>query len=251
MYRHVRFIVTHAADESRRLVALGLPAETIVCIPPGIDLRPLTPQPRTADAAFASVPGGTDRFRVLFATTPHVPEGVDQRGVSLLIEAARALPDVDFVVPWRPFPGAAPLADACRRRAPTNVHISMERVADMRRLFAACDATVAPFTAPHGLKVCPTSLIESLALGRPVLVSTACGMAGLVEDEHCGVVHPPTVDGLVQGIGRLRADYQDFAARSRIAAERHFDLDVCVNRYAALYAACLRGDTAPATREVA
>jgi glycosyltransferase involved in cell wall biosynthesis len=120
------------------------------------------------------------------------------------------------------------------------VHISTQLVPDMTHLFHAADATIAPFTRRLRMKVCPTSLIESLACGRPLLVSSKVGIAGLVRDEECGVVFAPTVDGLCRGVAELRSRHQYYLARARPAAARHFDIADCLAQHEHLYDEVLR-----------
>jgi glycosyltransferase involved in cell wall biosynthesis len=110
----------------------------------------------------------------------------------------------------------------------------------MAPMFHAADATVAPFVRKIRMKVCPTSLIESLACGRPILVSTKVGIADLVRDEQCGVVIAPTVDGFCRGIADLRSRYDYYAANARRTAERHFDLAECLRQHEVLYEEVLR-----------
>jgi glycosyltransferase involved in cell wall biosynthesis len=180
------------------------------------------------------------RFRVLFATTPNRPEGLETRGINLLLEAARRLPDVDFFLPWRPWAGANRLAAIAQRNAPANVHMSTALQPDMANLFQATDATIAPFLQTNDMKICPTSLVESLASGRPLLVSTNVGLADLVRDEGAGQVFEPAADALCDAVNALRCDYQQQAANARRTAERHFDVRACHHQYEELYQEVLR-----------
>ncbi len=105
----------------------------------------------------------------------------------------------------------------------------------MTQLFQAADATIAPFLQSTDTKICPTSLIESLACGRPLLVSTKVGLADLVQEHDCGQVFEPSVDGVCHAIEALRADYRRRAANARACAERHFDLRLCLRQHEQLY----------------
>lgn len=235
LYRHVRYFVTHSRATSRLLIQSGFDASRIRLIYPGIDLRRFEPAPRDR----APLPAWPDldpaRFRILFASTPDRIDGLESRGVNLLLEAASQMPEVDFLVPWRPWATGRRFADECRRRAPPNVHISLELVPDMRRLFHSVDATIAPFLDRDWMKLCPTSLVESLACGRPVLVSSIVGISDLVGEDQCGAVFEPTVSGLCDGVRLLRARYETFAANARATAERHFDQVECFQHHEHLY----------------
>ena len=239
-YRHVRRFVVHAPSTAMRLIELGFDPTTIHLIYPGLSLERFRPLPRAHAPVTAWPTGDAGRFRVLFATTPNWLEGVETRGVNLILQTARERPDVDFFLPWRPWAGAEHLVDLCRKQAPPNVHVSKELVPDMRHLFQAADATVAPFVTAESTKICPTSLVESLACGRPVLVSTKVGLSDLVHAEACGKIFEPSVDGLCRALDALRQDYCRCASNARAAAERHFDLQVCLQQHEQLYDEVLR-----------
>lgn len=233
-YAHVKRYVTHSADTAEKMVGWGFDREKITLIYPGIDLDRLRPAPRPAEAPFGATTDSS-RFRILYATAPNWLEGLTVKGVELMMRAAAELPDVDFYLLWRPWTDAVRLAEQCQRVAPPNVHIIVKLVSDMPAAYHASDATIAPFTSETGMKICPTSLIESLACGRPILVSNLVGIASLVRNEACGVVFEPTVDGLVRGVNELRSGYDRYAARARQTAEQHFDLRVCYREHARLY----------------
>jgi glycosyltransferase involved in cell wall biosynthesis len=236
VYRYVRQLVVHSEAAAKSLIAHGFARERVRVIYPGVDLEEFRPRAREAAAPGAWPESDPGRFRILFATTPNKLEGIESRGINLLIEAAHRLPDVDFFLPWRPWPGADRLVDLCRQQAPPNVHISTALQPAMTQLFQATDATIAPFLrSDDDSKICPTSLIESLACGRPILVSTKVGIADLVQETACGQVFEPAVDQLCHAIDALRRRYRQHAFNARACAERHFDLRLCLQQYQQLY----------------
>src|SRR5207247_2318657 len=109
------------------------------------DLQRFRPQPYSPELPLADLPLDPRRFRVLFATAPNSFDGLRERGVDLMMAAARQLPDVDFFLLWRPWADADTLIDHCRAQAPPNVHISNQLVPDMTQMFRATHATIAPF----------------------------------------------------------------------------------------------------------
>jgi glycosyltransferase involved in cell wall biosynthesis len=233
MYRHVRRFVVHGKGTIEELARWGIDRERVRVIYPGIDLARFSPVPRA--------PGKP--FRVLFATAPNHPDGLVARGVNLILDAAAYLPDVEFQLQWRPWGETRPIVErALAEKRLNNVTVSAGLVRDMTEVFHAADATIAPFLQSHDMKLCPTSLIESLACGKPVLVSTKVGIADLIQEEACGEVFEPTVEGLCVAIERLRGRYMVAARNARPCAERHFDLRQCVHQYEQLYgevSACL------------
>jgi glycosyltransferase involved in cell wall biosynthesis len=234
-YDAVRRFVVHAHATTRELVSMGIAPEAIRLIYPGIDLDRFQPRPRLAAAPGFFPAADPSRFRILFATTPGTAAGIEARGVRLLRDAARLLPDVDFLLPWRPWAGAEALIRSVTAEAPPNFLVQAGLVGDMRTAYQAVDATAAPFVAAHDGKICPTSLIESLACGRPLLVSTEVGIHDVVATGEGGVAFPPTVDGVCEAVGRLRREHARYTAGARRTAEAHFDLRICLRQHEELY----------------
>jgi glycosyltransferase involved in cell wall biosynthesis len=234
-YRHITRFVTHSRKTTESMIARGFDRAVIREIYPGIDLDRFASEPRLAAWPFAPDSGGDGRFRVLFASTPNWPDGLKVKGVDLMIDTARALPDVEFCMLWRPWPGAAELVESIKRRATLNVRIPLAAISDMRPVYQAADATIAPFLTEDNTKICPTSLVESLACGRPLLVSSEVGIARLVRDEGCGVVFDPTPEALAAAVQTLRDNYRQYSARARPTAEKHFSLADCQRRHEQLY----------------
>ena len=239
-YAHVRRFVTHSDQTTKQLVALGFPPDRISLLYPGVELGLFRPVPRVDSMPLPGPWPASERFRVVFATTPNWKEGLRIRGVQLIVDAARHLPDVDFYLLWRPWAGAEQLIADIRATAPSNVRISLGLVPDMAAVYQAADATIAPFVSQEGTKICPTSLIESLACGRPLLVSSEVGISDLIRSEECGVVFAPTVGGLCDGVRELQRRHTLYAANARPCAERHFDLTMCCQQHEDLYAEVLR-----------
>jgi hypothetical protein len=132
---HVRFarVVVEADSLIEEWTARGVPRKALTVVYPGIDLERY---------AFAPLQR-TDRLRFLFASSPSESSEIDARGIPLLIELARARPDIEIVVPWRSWgdvAGTTAVLDALR--PPPNFHVRREPHADMRRHFAHAHATI-------------------------------------------------------------------------------------------------------------
>ncbi len=91
---------------------------------------------------------------------------------------------------------------------------------------------------------CPTVPIESLACGVPVVGSRSGGMSELIP-EDCGVLvevpddwtsdHVPDAAGMADGVERIMADREQFAAAARDWAVRSFDQRIWVDRHAEIF----------------
>jgi glycosyltransferase involved in cell wall biosynthesis len=223
-YDRVRVFAVETDVLANVLQEAGVTPDRIEIIPPGINLQQFYDSPP---------PGGP--FRILFASTPANPREFDIRGIPLLIEVARACPDVEMVLLWRQW-GA--LEEAERQfqllNPPPNVIVDRRDVTDMAAVYRSAHATVCYFE-PHYGKSAPNSIIEGLACGRPALLSEGCGLASIVRRAEAGIVSARNVEALVHGVKRLRDNYARHATNARALAESHFDEVRIIERYAAIY----------------
>src|SRR5262249_20228838 len=140
VYQRIRRFVAHSTTTVEELAALGVERSRIHLIYPGVNLERFQPRPRAAALPLEVAPtGAPGRFRILFATTPNTIDGLRTRGVHLLLEAARRMPEIDFILPWRPWAGADAVIDACRANAPANFHASKALIPDISDVFQAVD----------------------------------------------------------------------------------------------------------------
>lgn len=215
--------------ESERLVdqwiERGVPRDRISIVRPGIDLDRYAPLPAPP----------TERFRLLFASTPSDANEMDARGIPLLVELARARPDLSIVVPWRAW-GDVEAAKAALRtlEPPPNFDVRHDARADMPRHFADSHATIACFAAGAG-KTLPNFVLEGLASGRPCVVTSDSALAPLVVASGAGAVAGRSVEALGAAVDRLRQDWTGCAARARHLAETSFDAAQFLDVYGRLY----------------
>jgi glycosyltransferase involved in cell wall biosynthesis len=215
-------------------VERGVPRAAITVVHPGIDLE---------QYAFAPPPRQTERVRFLFASSPSEPSEIEARGIPLLIEFARARPDIEIVVPWRPWGDVERMTavmDALR--PPANFHVRVEHSVDMRRYFAEAHATVVCFRAGAG-KALPNFALEGLAAGRPCLATRESGLARLLDTCGAGLVCDRNVAGLSAAVDELRASLDERSARARQLAETQFDLQTFLRAYEGIYRSVWAGES--------
>jgi glycosyltransferase involved in cell wall biosynthesis len=107
-----------------------------------------------------------------------------EKGLEVLVDAARLVPDVKLVIA-----GGGPLAATLEDAVPSSVSLVGHRnQQDLRRLRGESVATVAP-SIWHD--VAPFSVTESAAAGRPIVTTRLGGLTELVEDEVTGLIVPP------------------------------------------------------------
>ncbi|MBI3262651.1 MAG: glycosyltransferase family 4 protein [Acidobacteria bacterium] len=207
------------------LVTIGVPPDRIRIVYPGIDLARFSPSPLPAAGP----------FRLLFASTPSNVRELQVRGIPLLAELARAVPDVEIVVLWRRWGNEQAAREALGRLSPPrNFEIVFRDAADMAAEYRRCHAVACCYAAGFG-KSCPNSIVEALACGRPALVTSTVGISGLIGRASAGVVTERTLDELVGGLAELRRRNEELSRNARALAVSQFDVNVFRARYQALY----------------
>ncbi len=187
------------ADEDSLEALLSLGLDNAALVRPGIDTSQFTPSP---------VPL-REEIRLMVGSAPWTRAQFRTKGVDALLAAAQRSPRLRLVFLWR-----GVLAEEMDRRVRQlhlgkQVTVLNERV-DVNGVLASVHASVTLATAPAIVKSYPHSLLESLAAGKPVLVSRAIPMAGYVERNGCGqVVESVSPEGVLTAIDALARDYED------------------------------------------
>jgi glycosyltransferase involved in cell wall biosynthesis len=213
------------------LLALGLDQDKVEVVYPGVDLRPFRPCTEARCVL--------GRPRILFATAPRSAEEMAGRGVNLLLEAAQKSPDIQYRLLYRAWRNGHTSLAATRQKIEAaglrNVTLTNGIVRDMPTVYHAHHFTVIPYTRADGGKECPTSLIEGLACGLPVLISSVSPFAYFVEAHACGVVFDPTPDDLITAVEIGLRQYAALSARAVDVAQRYFSEDVLLQKMERIY----------------
>jgi len=219
-----RFVIEWPGGD-QELVALGIDADRIEVILPPVDLAAFAPRPRPPAP-----------FTVLFASSPDRADWLEARGVHLVIEAARLRRRVRFILAWRPWGDALSRVRAMIRAAGvSNVDLRVGQIADMAGLYGQVHATLFCMTERSTCKPAPNSVVESLACGRPVLITPLVGFSDLVRDRGAGVVVAPEGEAVAEGLDTLESGWERYAKAARALAVKVFDARNFVSRYRSLY----------------
>jgi glycosyltransferase involved in cell wall biosynthesis len=112
---------------------------------------------------------------------------------------------------------------------------------DIQRLVSILDLLIHPSQA----EACPISVIEALALGKPVIATRVGGLSEVVTHETDGLLIEPTVQALTSAILFL-ADNSAERSRMGALARQHaielFSSETMVSRYEALYRQLLNSE---------
>jgi glycosyltransferase involved in cell wall biosynthesis len=223
-YRFVKRFAVEADVLADALVQAGVEAARIEVVIPGVDLVSFVPQPAP-----------TGRFKLLFASAPASPREFEARGVTTLVEVARAIPGIDVSLLWRSWgdQGAARRA-LLALSPPRNLTVEERGDRTMPEVYGSAHAVACLYAEGFG-KTVPNSVVEALACGRPVIVSPSCGVAGLVERAGAGRVASRLRD-VVTAVAEIEDDWVSSSRRARKLAELSFDASRFVADYSRLYA---------------
>jgi glycosyltransferase involved in cell wall biosynthesis len=185
---HAIIAVSDAVRDA--LVRSGVPSEKIEVIHTGIDLPPLAP--RRLHSGFV---------------VGHLGAFTREKGQDVLIEAARALPGVRFLLG-----GEGPLLADLRRAAPANVEFR-GFVTDTASFFAELDV----FVMPSRAEAWGLAALEAMAHSLPVVASDIQGLREIVEPGGSGWLVPPgDADAVARAIAAAQAQPLDaYAAAAR------------------------------------
>ena len=214
-----------ASSERDAALLRGWGLDRIRLIRPGIDLARFAP----------SFPPSGDAFVLLVGSAPWVHAQFRSKGIDALLGACRALPRLRLVFLWRGRLGTE--LDRRVRRAGVAERVEiLDGPVDVPAILDRVHAAVVLADGPVLVKAYPHSLLEALAVGRPVLVSDVVPMADYVVETGCGEV-VTGVDPLllIQGLRRLIDGYAACQARAAVLGARAFSRETMLEAYAAVY----------------
>ncbi|MCL5994594.1 MAG: glycosyltransferase [Chloroflexi bacterium] len=194
-------------------------------IPAGIDVTDFESLP---------LPPGTPPT-LLIGSAPWTEEQFRTKGVDVLLEVAKRLPNLHLIFLWR----GVLEAEMYRRVAASGVRDRIEVIntqVDVNRVLARVHASIALASNDTLIKAQPQSLLESLAAGKPVLLNELIPMAEKVKRDHCGVViETVTPEAVMQAVNHLFANYDDYHNGALIAGQSIFNRRQMVAAYVELY----------------
>jgi glycosyltransferase involved in cell wall biosynthesis len=216
-----------------KLLALGIDKRKVEVLYPAVDL--------TAFRSCGGAPRVVGAPQVLFASAPRSAEEMEGRGVYLLLHAAKESPDIRYRLLYRAWKGGYTSLAATTQWLDTaqlpNIKLTNSVVSDMPSIYSEHHFTVLPYTQPDGGKECPTSLVEGLACGVPVLISSVAPFAYFVAEHRCGVVFEPTPSALVAAVETGVRQYAELSANAVKASQCFFSEEHMLRKVARVYQA--------------
>lgn len=206
-----------------RLNAWGL--NNSVLVRPGIDTTRFSCNPLPLQSEIRLMVGSAPWTRTQFRT----------KGIDALLAAAQRSPQLHLVFLWR-----GVLAEEMKRRVNRlgllkQVEI-LDQLVDVNQVLAGVHASISLAADPAIIKAYPHSLIESLAAGKPVLVSRCLPMADYVEQTGCGqVVENVTPAGILAAVEALASKYASRQKAAQQSGQADFSQQAMLASFARLY----------------
>lgn len=215
LLRHPNLLgaVFHSDHTRQSYRRLGIPEARLLVAHNGWDPARMEPRLSRADAR-RQLGLEPERFTVVYSGRMN-----QRKGLELLLEAARQVPEFAFVLVGSE--GDGPIEREARALANVRV-VPWQRYTELAPwLYAADVLVIPPSLAPlerHGNTVLPIKLFLYLAAGRVILAPVAPDTAELLEDNrNAALVQPGRVEATVSRLRQLAADPAECDRLSRAA----------------------------------
>jgi glycosyltransferase involved in cell wall biosynthesis len=210
-------------DCLKRLKAWGISNAFLVY--PGIDTDRFTHSPLPLQS----------EIRLMVGSAPWTEKQFRTKGVEALLLAAQQTPELRLIFLWRGI-----LADEMEHRVrqmnlEKQVTVLNEKV-NVNKVLAGVHASITLATTPIIVKSYPHSLLESLAAGKPVLVSRAIPMADYVNEKGCGqVVEKVTPADILAAVEALTNEYESAQKAAYQVGQRDFSQEEMLASFDKVY----------------
>jgi glycosyltransferase involved in cell wall biosynthesis len=216
----LRAIVVQGERDREILLQMGVRQEAICLIRPGVPVSPY----RKAEGPFT----------ILFASSPLTATDFLTRGIYLMIQIAGLLPEVQFLLIWRKR-HLTKLEQIVAAAGVHNVIITSGLIGDMGEVYDRVHASVLPGLEHRSFIPCPRSGLESLAHGKPLLVSNSVSFAPTVAGSRAGLAFDPSAASLKAAILQLQGDYSAYQANTQRYVQDQFSPSIHLELYRRLY----------------
>ncbi len=154
-------------------------------------------------------------IRLMVGSAPWSKSQFRSKGIDALLAAARRLSRLHLVFLWRGVLFEEMMRRVQQMNLQNQVTIINEKV-DVNQVLAGVHASITLVTDPIIIRSYPHSLIESLAAGKPILVSRSIPMADYVSQHGSGViVEEVTAEAILNAVERLAQSYETVSTSAR------------------------------------
>src|SRR3989344_1815719 len=221
-------IIIESEIQKKELLAAGISEEKIGLIYPPVNLNEFNYNDinKELNEKHSRKWNKSDKkkseFVILDASCPGKNKDLEKRGVNLILSADANLKETVINLLWR---GGEfkEFEEYIKKKELKKIKIENKIYHSMNEVYAKIHATIIPYLKlDENLKLIPNSAIESLAAGKPLIVSSQTGIAEIVSKSKCGVVFDPNLNNLLEAIDNLKKNYLKYQRNCRKTAEYYF-----------------------------
>lgn len=216
-------VIVSAPSDVATLDSLGFESEFLY---PGIEL----------DRFSLNKVASQKEFTLLVGSAPWTEDQFSSKGVDLVLQACGQLPWLRLVFLWRGKLLSEMHEKVEKYGVADRVHIIAEQV-NVDTVLKDVHAALILVDDSNVIKSFPHSLLESLAAGKPVIVSAIVPIADFVEQNNCGVcVECFEIECLVNSVKEMKDQYDVFLENVSKVDMNVFSSERMVNSYLNIYA---------------
>ncbi|HIP72759.1 MAG TPA: glycosyltransferase family 1 protein [Anaerolineae bacterium] len=176
----------------------------------------------------------TDEIRLLSASAPWTKAQFKSKGIDALLAAAQQAPRLHLTFLWRGLLYEEMMARVAQAGVADRVQVINEQV-DVNGILAKVHGTINLASNGAIIKAYPHSLLDSLAAGKPVLISRAIAMSDYVKSIGCGVVvDKVSGDGVATAVNEFVERYETLVDTA-VRVGRDFSQEKMITSFRRVY----------------
>jgi glycosyltransferase involved in cell wall biosynthesis len=171
----------------------------------------------------------------MVGSAPWMKSQFQSKGIDALLETAQKMPNLRLICLWR-----GVLVEEMERRVrqmklESRIEIINKKV-NVNQILAGVHGSITLVTDPAIIRSYPHSLLESLAAGKPVIVSRSIPMSDYVDQNQCGsVVETVTSANIRKAIETLTEYYAKYQQNAQRIGTRDFFPQAMINSFQQVY----------------
>jgi len=220
-------VVVADRQSAKKLQAAGI--RKVDIIPPWVDSERFTITKQSLTTA------SSKKFRLMMASGPWTHAQFQTKGIIALLEAAQQNKQLELIFLWRGVLYEA-MESLVKSYGVASQVTVIDRVVDVNQMLASVHATVALVSSPGIMRAYPHSLLDSMAAGKPVLVSRALPMSEYVTEKGVGiVVDEVNAKAIQEGVEQMCSQYPLLQAAAEHYGRHDFSKNAMLTAHHELY----------------
>lgn len=221
-WHNIEIVVGSKRDMER---ALSRGPGPVTMIYPGVDTNRFT----------KSTLPLVDECVLLSASAPWTREQFDEKGFDLLLRVAARMKNLRLVILWRGLFEDI-LTDTVQKLGIEDRVRIINEYTDIGPIFSNVHGGIILASNPRVIRSYPHSMIESLAAGKPVIISDVIPMADYVGRNGCGsIVKDHSLESLERAIREFIHNYPEISRNAMDIGGRDFTREKMIEAYDEVY----------------